>query len=132
MSRRCSSVLVTMFLQNVREGTIVGRKNSSGPEALALMAEALEQVLNGTPPAKALEVRARPGRLPASRTAEVATMIAQMRRADEKWAVVELEVNAWLRRRRLDPISVARMKQIHKDASRPKKLRGHLTMWRSG
>ena len=112
--KRAKSRLIDIFLSHVKSGLISGRDDSSGPEVLQEMVTTLQDILNGEDTDKALHIERLPGKPPDVETIKRAILIHQQRKAGEKWSVVELVVNSWLKSEGREPLSLERMRAIYK------------------
>ena len=79
------------------------------------MVAALQDILQGENPDKALAIKRQRGQPLNADTIMTAWLIYQCRQAGDYWSVVDCKVNEWLKDRGSKPISVSRMKAIHKE-----------------
>jgi len=107
--------MIKAFMTEVKRGLISGRDNSSAPEVLQEMVAALQDILKGEDTDKALQIERQAGGPTEWKTIALACLVHQHRKAGDKWAVVELKVNKWLRIQGFDSLSERRLTTIYKD-----------------
>jgi hypothetical protein len=112
--KRAKSDLIDIFLRDVKQGNVSGRGGSSGPEILRLMVAALQGILDGKETDQVLQIERQPGQPPNVENIKLAILIHQQRKVGEKWSVVELIANDWLKSEDLEPLSLARIRAIYK------------------
>lgn len=115
MKRPKEAILIEQFLSNVDAGLIVGRENSSGPIVLENVRKALRSVLDGMDPDEALRVVRGRGADQESYTLPLAILVDRWRREGDTWAVVEVRAKRWMQQVGFRPLSLSRIKAIHKE-----------------
>lgn len=109
------SHIIKEFLNHIDKGYITGRENTSGTMLLETIANAMREILAGADPDTALSIKRSSGPQLQPKTAALALLIHQYRKAGEKWAVIELLANQWREEQQLEPVTLGRLKGIHKD-----------------
>ena len=110
--KRSKSMLIDAFLIHVKQGLINGRADSSGPEVLREMVDALREVLKGEDPDKALHIERQAGGPSDDRNYTVALIIHAHRKAGDKLVVAEAYANEWLEKTGHKRLSSRRLRAI--------------------
>lgn len=116
MSKRVESVLLDAFLHHVLEGQISATINTPAPSVLGEMTEAVYAMLAGDNPSYAFKIKKRSGPEKQFYTVPLAMFIhLELQKEGATWASIEVVANDWRKRRGLKPVSLSRLKDIHKD-----------------
>jgi hypothetical protein len=96
--KRAKSMLIDSFLFHIKKEYITGLENSSGPLVLERIVDALQDILNGEDPDKALQIKRGAGN-PAKeeRNLTIAKIMRAFEKAGEKKTAGYAEVNTWLK-----------------------------------
>jgi len=111
--KRAQSMLIDSFLLHVKKEYITGLENSSGPLVLDQIVAALQDILNGEDTDKALHIERQRGQPRDIENIKLALLIHQQRKAGEKWSVVELIANKWLKNEGLNARKLDVLKTLY-------------------
>ena len=113
------SALVESILWHIKKGLIAATDdNSSAPDTLRELTQALQDILAGEDPDTALRIersRGTPG--DAALQASMAQLIYLLKSRGEKMEVIRIYVNEWRQHHGLDPLALSTIKNVDRTHS---------------
>jgi hypothetical protein len=121
--KRASSRSIERFIRHIDRGLITGKELSTGPFVLKNMRDALQAILDGEKPDKALGLSRKTGPAPEPHSLPLAIMVNQWRTfgtpasggKPENWSVIETLANDLLRDNGYPPMTLSAIKRTYKE-----------------